>query len=62
MKQLITLIAAAFAVTAFAAEPAKKDEKKATKEAVKTDATKSVPATAPVAPAAKDQKAEAPKK
>ena len=28
MKQLIALIAAAFAVTAFATEPAKKDQKK----------------------------------
>jgi hypothetical protein len=46
------------AASAPAATPAKKEEKKATKEAVKNNASKS----ATPAPAAKDQKAETPKK
>ena len=61
MKQLIAIIAAAFAVTAFAAEPAKKEEKKVE---AKPAAAASAPAAAPAkadaksAPA-KEQKAEA---
>ena len=59
MKQLIALIAAAVAVTAFAAEPAKKDEKKV--EAKPAAASAAAPAT--VAPAAKkdEKKADAKK-
>jgi hypothetical protein len=74
MKQLIAIIAAAVAVTAFAAEPAKKDEKKveakpavtapapAASTPAKADA-KSVPAKADAKSVpAKDTKAEASKK
>jgi len=66
MKLVATLIASLFAVSAFAAEPAKKETAPAAKPAASTpapaakvDATKS-PASAPAKAA--DKKAEAPKK
>ena len=78
MKQLIAIVAAAFAVTAFAAEPAKKDEKKVeAKPAVTAPAPAPAPAASTPAKAdpksapakadaksapAKDTKAEASKK
>ena len=37
MKMLVTLIGSLFALTAFAAEPAKKDEKKALEESSTKD-------------------------
>jgi hypothetical protein len=76
MKLIATLIASAFAVTAFAAEPAKKEEVKApvaatapvtaTKPATATAKPASTPAkadaTKSVPAKAEDKKAEAPKK
>jgi hypothetical protein len=77
MKLIATLIASAFAVTAFAAEPAKKEEVKAPAAATAPAPTATKPATAPAKPAstpakadatksapakAEDKKAEAPKK
>jgi hypothetical protein len=54
MKQLIALIAAAFAVTAFATEPAKKVEAKpAASAAAKPAASAVASAVAPAASAAK---------
>jgi hypothetical protein len=55
MKAIITTIAALFAVTAFAAEPAKKEEKKA--EAAKVEKK----AEAPKTDAKADKKPEAKK-
>ena len=57
MKQLIALITAAFAVTAFAAEPAKKEEKKV--EAKPAVTTPAAPAASTTAPAKADTKSEA---
>jgi hypothetical protein len=55
MKQFIAIIAAAFAVTAFAAEPAKKEEKKAE---AKPAVTATAPAASTPAPAKADVKSE----
>lgn len=73
MKLIATLIASAFAVTAFAAEPAKKEEVKAptavtvpaptaTKPAKPASAPAKADATKSVPAKAEDKKAEAPKK
>jgi flagellar basal body L-ring protein FlgH len=57
MKSLVALITAAFAVTAFAQAPAKKEEAKPAASAPAKDAK-----AAPAAPAKKEEKKDAAKK
>lgn len=54
MKSIIALVASVFAVSAFAAEPAKKDAKPADKPAAAAPAKDAKPAAAP-APAKKEE-------
>ena len=59
MKSLVALITAAFAVTAFAQAPAKKEEAKPAAAAPAKDVKA---ASAPAAPAKKEEKKDAAKK
>jgi len=60
MKQFIAIIASMFALTAFAADPAKKEEAKPAAKTAAAPAAKAASAPAPAAPAApaakKDEK------